>query len=185
MSCVVGYKYGSNVYMVYDSIEYAPEDGTFRKTSMDKCFLKDNILFGIVGSIRAVSVIKYKFKIPLKPKGMDDIEYLSTDFTDELIKILEKNECINTCECGEKVANCTILLGYNNKLYEVFQDFYIGEVIDPPYESIGSNSQFAMGSMYALQNDEKLKPEEKLMISLEAVKQFSTTVCYPFKILRI
>lgn len=185
MSCVVGYNYKSHIYMAYDSIEYSADDATYRTTSMDKCFIKGNMLFGIVGSIRAVSLIKYKFKIPPKGKIEDDQEYLSTVFIDSLIKVLEKNDCLAKSEDEGRMSNCNLLIGYNKKLYEMFQDFYIGEIIDPPYEAIGANCSYALGSMHSLHYNEIYKPEEKLLMSLEAVKKFSTTICNPFKILRI
>jgi len=186
MSCVVGYNYKSNIYMAYDSIEFSPDDNTYRITPVDKCFIKNNILFGVVGSIRAASLIKYKFKIPNRGKIKDDHEYLSTVFVDNLIKLLTDHGCVNKSDSEDKyIANCNLLIGFHKKLYEIFQDFYVGEIIDPPYEAIGSNGSYAMGAMYALHHNEIYKVEEKLMMSLEAVKRFSTTICNPFKILRI
>lgn len=187
MSCIIGYVHNNKVYMCHDSIEICDADHSYKISSIDKCFIKKNILFGCVGSIRAMSLFKYKLKFDLQKKGMSDHEYLSTIIADSIRGLLVDYECMVKDEnCDEKVlANSQMLIGYKGKLYQMYSDFYVGEIQYPKYEAIGYSGSYAVGALYALENNHNMTPEEKLLLAMSAVRKFTVTICEPYKIISI
>jgi len=186
MSCIIGYAKNGKVYMCYDSIEMSEVDYSYRVTSTDKCFIKKNILFGCVGSIRAISLFKYKLNFSLPKKGMTDHEYLSTFVVDSIRDLFIDYGCMVKSNDGEeKVLTSTqMLIGYNGKLYELYPDLYVGEIIQPQYEAIGFNGSYAMGALYALESID-MSIEKKMLIAMSSVRKFAVTICDPYKIVSI
>jgi len=186
MSCIIGYADNEKVYMCYDSIEICDADHSYKVTTTDKCFIKKNILFGCVGSIRAITLFKYKLNFDLQKKGMSDHEYLSTIVIDRIRDLFVDYGCMIKNDDGEEkvLANSQMLIGYKGKLYEMYPDFYVGEIANPSYEAIGFNGSYALGSLYALESS-NMTPEEKLLFSMSAVRKFAVTICEPYKIISI
>ena len=82
------------------------------------------------------------------------------------------------------LTSTQMLIGYNGKLYELYPDLYVGEIIQPQYEAIGFNGSYAMGALYALESID-MSIEKKMLIAMSSVRKFAVTICDPYKIVSI
>ncbi|NOR27571.1 MAG: hypothetical protein GQ540_03465 [Lutibacter sp.] len=116
---------------------------------------------------------------------MTDYEYLCTDFIDEVIKCFKDNGFSNINNNEE--SGGTFLIGYKSNLYCIESDYQVAMVKDS-YDSCGSGSNYALGSMKTLYNwdsFEDCEPEVYITEALSAAEYFSCGVYKPFNIVSL
>lgn len=174
MTCIVAITDGSKIYMGGDSAA-AEMEGNFVTSRIEpKVFVKDNYIIGYAGSFRLGKLVEHLFELP-KPSGDLD-KFMNTIFLSELRECFEENKLDNSedKDAGE------LLIGINGRLYEFNSDWHIGQNAYE-YNSIGSGSQFAMGSLFSTRRIKS--PSARITLALEASEAFSPYVRRPFTIL--
>lgn len=181
MTCIVGFKREGDVFIGGDS---AATDGNLgiRVRADEKVFRKDDMIFGVTGSVRLMQLLRYSFIPPNQAVGQDDFGYLCSSWIGGLSKCLQDNGC-------SKIENNAVempgefLLGFNSNLYHVYADMQVA-VNSLPYDACGCASDYALGVMAAV-NDGDMEPEEKITKALEVAEAFSAGVRGPFIIERL
>lgn len=178
MTCIVGFVENGKVYIGGDSAGVLNTNIELRKDK--KVFKKGDMIFGFTGSFRMGQILKYHFIAPENKKD-SDLEYLCTDFIDELtFQFLDKKYA--KIDNNEAIGG-TFLLGYKGHLYCVQDDFQVSELINN-YDSCGCGANFALGALYAMEN-QSMPPEERIETALKAAEHFSNAVQGPFDIVKI
>lgn len=181
MSCASGIQVKNKVFIGVDSCAADDDSNTIRKD--EKIFKKGKFLIAFVGSFRMFQVIRYYLKIP-QQRTKDDFGFLCTTFVNSLRNCLKKNGTL-IIEEETKVEGMegSLLIGYKGRLYVIDEDFHVG-VTKSGYDSIGSGSPYALGSLLSTENLIK-DPEERIQLSLKSAATFSNSVDEPFKIMSI
>lgn len=131
---------------------------------------------GFTSSFRMGQLLRYKFVPPEHPVGMDDFEYLVTNFIDSIRKAFFDNGF------GKKDNNegGTFLIGYNGKIYNIGSDFQVGIPVND-YDAVGSGRDLALGALHATKT---VKPVKRLTMALEAASAYNAGVAPPYLILK-
>jgi hypothetical protein len=152
-----------------------------------KVFKKGDFIIGYTTSFRMGNILEFSFDPPLAGKNGYNREYMNTCFIDAIrdsFLVGGFSQMIDMRESGGE-----FLVGVEDRLYEVSDDFQIGEYINS-YIAVGSGDNHAMGALSAIDIIEKDLPkkyhrtiEEKITIGLESASQFSGWVSEPFDII--
>lgn len=179
MTCIVGLVDKGKVYIGGDS---AGTSGYYLFSRADeKVFKKEEFIFGFTTSFRMGNLIRYKLNIPKRTENQETDNYLYTDFIDSIINCFKQNNYASIN--NNVVEGGTFLFGYRGNLYRVEDDFQLAKGV-LNYDSCGCGFDIARGCLYGLSNI-KMKPEDKILKSLEAAEQFSSGVRRPFNIVSI
>ena len=177
MTCIVGIAEKGKVYIGGDSAGVAGLQTVVRSDS--KVFHRQGVSFGFTTSFRMGQLLRYKLKVPNHPKTKDDVEYLTTDFIDSVIKCFETNKFAN--KDGEQISGGSFIIGYRGNIYEVGSDFQLA-VPSEGYSSVGCGDQIALGSLFSTKNF-KMKPKDRIILALEAATAYSGGVLPPYTII--
>jgi ATP-dependent protease HslVU (ClpYQ) peptidase subunit len=169
MSCVIGLLNEGKLYMASDGLA-TTEDGERRPVICIKLFKNKNYLIGYTGSVRHGQVLGPKFFEP--PTNI-------YDFPDAAREKFIESGCILTTENNQQVHGSNILIGFNGRLFEVLIDFQINEV-SGDFTSIGSGSQYAMGSLFATKKWKS--PEKRIINALDCAKEYVGSCGKPYTI---
>jgi hypothetical protein len=165
--------------MISDSIAVNSCDFTCRITKNEKVFIKNNIIFGCVGSVRVSQVIMNDLVIPEQLPTTSDLSYLCIDLIAAIHGCLDKT-IVNT----EEVGDSDILIGYKGKIYRLEGCTQLLEIVSN-YDAIGCGSETAVGALYAIESylKDDLTIKEKLELAIDSVSNFSVGLKKPYKIL--
>jgi 20S proteasome alpha/beta subunit len=179
MTCIVGIVAKDGVYMGCDSLASEPDSlNKYPIKGVFKVFHNGPFLMGACGSFRMCQILQHSFKPPKKPKSMEDMEFMTTKFVNEIRRCFLKRG-FGTIMKGESNLGGNFLVGYNGRLYDVRDDFQINEW-EWGYATAGSGSSFALGSLFMTESNE---PEERIIYALETAAHFNAGVAPPFHIL--
>jgi len=179
MTCIVGIVHQGSVYMGGDSAVGFPDSFDVGQVRHPKVFVNGPMLIGWCGSFRMGQLLQYSLKIPKKVKSMDDMHFMTTLFTDAVMKCFYDGGFGSANEEEESVGG-DFLVGFNGKLYYAQGDYSIIEW-QKPYVAIGSGKSFALGSLYMTDGDE---PENRIRKALEVAAHFNAGVIAPFYVLK-
>jgi ATP-dependent protease HslVU (ClpYQ) peptidase subunit len=185
MTCIVGYVDKDYIYMGADSFGSNGHFGKARKDTklFTKLVSQKYMLIGYTSSFRMGQLLKWKFTPPEIPEDMNVEKYMNTLFIDEVIKCFTEN---GYGEIDKNVkSGGTFLVGYKGRLFEIEDDYQVGEFISP-IGACGCGFLVARGAMEALlKYDKNIKPERLLRLALEISAGNLVGVGGPFKIMRI
>ena len=172
MTCIVGLLDKGKIYMGGDSAGVARLALSIRADQ--KVFIKDDFIMGFTTSFRMGQLLRYNLEIPTICKNIDLFEYMVTSFVEAVRKCLKDGGFAEKKDEKEKAG--TFLVGYQNRLFCIDEDYQVGEQLLPFY-AIGCGDNIALGALFA---NEHLKSEERILQALEAAEQFSAGVRRPF-----
>lgn len=175
MTCIAGIAKNGKVYIGADSVGVSDHNRSIRNDS--KVFIVGEFLIGFTTSFRMGQLLQYSLKVPKKSDNMPVMEYLITVFIPKLQDCLKSG----TFE-GEDGGGGVFLLGYNGKLYKIWQDFQVEEP-KCQYSACGSGENLALGSLYSTTSNEDCS--QRIMDALNAAEAFNTNVAGPFNVLSI
>jgi hypothetical protein len=179
MTCVIGLLKDKKIYMGADNVCSTKE--YLQKRADPKVFIKDTMIFGCTSSYRMINLLQYQFEIPhFDTKTTSDV-YMYTIFIEDVRKLFKNKgftEINNNVETGG-----TFIVGFQNNLYEIQNDFQISKHTDS-FCCIGTGMYFAYGAMKALQCS-NLTAEEQIIKSLEISEYYDPFVRRPFTILNL
>jgi hypothetical protein len=177
MTCIAGVIDGDKVYIGGDSAGVGGYYLTIRSDS--KVFKKGEMIFGFTSSFRMGQLLRYKLQIPYhKPDVPLDV-YMHTEFIDAVRTCLKEGGYASNKD-GEETGG-TFLVGYRGRLFQIEDDFQIGENV-VPYDAVGCGMELALGSLYSTNGSDR-SPEDRVRLALMAAEQFSAGVRGPFTII--
>jgi ATP-dependent protease HslVU (ClpYQ) peptidase subunit len=170
MSCVIGLIQNGKSYMGCDGLATTC-DGEIRPIVANKIIINGPFVIGYTGNIRSGQLMKpYYFKVP---KTIEDLP-------DAIRKQLIDKGCISFSEEKTESTQSNFLIIFKNKLYEILIDFQLNE-ISGDFSAIGAGSSYAFGSLFSTK---KMKdPKERILMGLQAAKEYCAFVGEPFSII--
>lgn len=181
MTCIVGLVHEGVTYIGGDSLGSNGYSKTVRK---DKKVFKlkdtDNAILGFTSSFRMGQLLMYATGlIDSRDEPNIDHKYLVTKFVPNVISTFEHGG-FGKNHSGDKSGG-TFLLGYKGKLYNIEDDYQVGESSDN-YDACGSGVYFALGSLHATEGAD-LSPVERIRLALQAASKFNVSVAPPYYIM--
>ena len=183
MTCIVGIVDNDKVWMGADSCGCDNYNKFIRKDT--KLFKNGEFLIGYTSSFRMGQLLRFQCSFPKYTKDLyeDEYQYMCTDFIEE-IRAVFRDYGYSRIDSNENSGG-TFLVGFNGRLFEVADDFQVGELIIP-YNSVGSGKLYAIGSMHTQYNYGNVNnPKAFLEAALEAATEFSIGVEGPYTIMSI
>lgn len=179
MTCIVGIidKDTGKVFIGGDSA--SSNDSSITIIKDPKVFKNGDFLFGCTTSFRMMQLLKYSLKLP--PVKEDIIEYMCTDFIDAVRKCFKDGGYMQKYTGGDERGG-TFLVGYEDKLFKIEEDFQVSQSANG-IDACGCGEYFALGALYAMENNSIIQSSEKVLKALHVAEELSTWVCGPFKIL--
>jgi hypothetical protein len=105
-------------------------------------------------------------------------KYLVTDFVNAIRACLKKAGYEKKDEGEEQGGE--ILLGWQGRLFHIFEDYQVGEA-SIGYDAVGGGTSVALGAMFATHHLNML-PEERIRLALQAATYHCRSVRPPFLI---
>ena len=177
MTCILGLIDDGKMYMGADSAGVSGWDILIQKPS--KIFIAGSCIIGVAGDPRALQLLRYSFKLPDHPEGMENEEYIAVLFTDAVREVMKIAGYAKKENEQEKIDS-TILVAYRGELFRIESNYQFIQVTQN-YFAVGGGSLESLGSMYATQ-DIALTPENRITRALEASEAFNMGVRAPFHI---
>lgn len=122
-------------------------------------------LIGQTGDLRLLNLLRYRFRVPARQEGQDDLHYLNTSFVDALRSCF-KDAGFATTTNGQDSMDGALLVGWRGRLFKIGPNYCILETATP-YFAVGCGDDFAVGALTALEGQE-MAPEERLRLALES-----------------
>ena len=182
MTCIVGLIENGTTYIGGDSLG---SNGHTKVSRRDKKVFKlkdtDNALIGYTSSFRMGQLLMYATDlIDKRDEPNIDHEYLVTKFIPNIINLFEDGGYAKRYDSGDKMGG-TFLLAYKDKLYNIGNNFQVGESFEN-FDACGGGEEFALGSLSSTVSM-NLKPEERIRLALQAASKFSVSVAPPYYII--
>lgn len=179
MTAIVGLVHDNTVYLGGDSAGVAGYSLTVRADA--KVFTTGPYVMGFTSSFRMGQLLRYSFK---PPKWMDqgveetrDVpRFMATTFVDAVRETLKTGGWLK--KDSEREDGGTFLVGAAGRLFEIHDDFQVGEAADG-YAAVGCGDDIALGALYATARS-RMKPQRRVRLALEAAERFSAGVRGPF-----
>lgn len=176
MTCIVGMidRKTNKVIIGADSAASTNDSVVIRKDT--KVFKKGAFVIGCTSSFRMIQLLRFKLVLP-DINDKDIYEYLCTDFIDAVRECFSEGGFLQKDKDNQELGG-QFLVGYKDRLFMVDSDFQVAES-DNDYSCIGCGESYAMGALYAVENEE-INAYEKVYKALHAAALFSPFVGEPF-----
>lgn len=179
MTVIVGVVEGDTVWMGGDS---AYSMGSFLAVrATPKVFKNGPFLIGCCGGPRVRDVLRYAFDPPKHPRGMDIARYMRVAFVDGMREALKRAGVLRKAQDVEELTDSAILVAYRGRLFEIEEDFQVGEPMDD-FGAVGSGSEVALGALVVTGT---VTPRKRILGALAASERYNTTVRRPFYVLQM
>ena len=180
MTCIVGIVKKEKVYIGGDSAGVDGYSISYRKDP--KVFKRGEFIFGFTSSFRMGQLLMFgkELNIRKQKSNEDTYEYMVKVFTKGVRKLFKRGGYMKEKDGGEEGG--IFLVGYNGRLFSIFEDFQVGENIDG-FDSVGCGGKLALGSLFTT-SKLNLKPKERVKMALNAAEKFSGGVSSPFNIVQ-
>lgn len=181
MTCIVAVAHDGKVVMGGDSAA-VDSNWDLGLGAESKVWQQGPVLFGACGSFRVSQVIRWRMHLPTPDPDDEPLAYIVGPLVDAIRQSLAEAGALTTWQedSTEELTDSGLLLGYNGRVFEVFADFGIGELVNG-YGTVGCASPIALG---ALAVTEGMKPRQRVQAALEAAERHSAGVRGPFTIIK-
>lgn len=176
MTVIAALAEDGHVYMSGDSAVVNSNTLGLQRISDPKVIKKGDMLFGTCGSVRLAQIIRYLFKVPGDNLKTDGSDYVIKVLLPELKVCMEDNDYLNGDEESFGGGDA-ILIGYQGKLYTIYQDF-AALCSSDGIEAIGIAADLAIGALAA--QDTNKDAIQRLNIAMLACEKFNSMVRAPF-----
>lgn len=184
MTVAVGYIEDHTVYIGVDSYL---DVGYQRLHDLGKKIITigDMIIAG-AGWTATLSLIKaHENQLPnvtnLAGREQNESKFLTREFLPKVRQICKESE-FSEIEKGSFSINTELLIGWRGKLFTVYGNFAIANKTDLNYAAIGVGGPYALGSMFAVNNEPSrvLAPKDRVLLALVAAGEHCSSVRQPF-----
>lgn len=178
MTCIVGLVDGKGSVLIGgDSAGVAGLSVRLRRDV--KVFrVGDEMVVGMCGSFRMGQLLRYNLTPPAHPEGEDPHSYMVRLFVDAARQTFKEGGFSKLEDGVEEMPHSAFLIGYRGRLFEIDEDYQVGEVYDG-YASVGCGEEFALGVLYATQKSGRTMLWRARQ-ALECASHFSGGVRPPF-----
>lgn len=174
MTCIVGLEHDGGVTLGGDAAAVEGLRVTVR-TDPKVFTVGDDYLIGFEDSFRMGQILRFRLRVPSQ-KCADPFEHMATTFVDAVRKAFTAAGFARNDD-GEESGG-SFLVAYRGRLYAVDSDYHVGHSA-AGYESIGSGSEFALGSLGSTIGP----PERRVRLALTVAARHCAGVVPPFTIL--
>lgn len=147
----------------------------------EKVFRNGPMLFGFTTSFRMGQILRFSLTVPRRHPDDDIDKWMATEFIDAVRKVLT-DKAWSKKDDGQDVGG-TFLVGYESRLFVIYDDFQVGEAADG-FAAVGSGESEALGALHAMAGLD-LSPKAKIRTALEAAERLNAAVRAPFTILEM
>jgi len=184
VTCVVGVRHEGVVYIGADSLSSDRVEAQVRKDP--KVFTLGEFVIGFTSSWRMGQVLRYHFKPPAIPDGLDLHAYMVLHFVEELRTTAKKAAIAEVQNSVESLGK--FLVGIRGRLFCIESDFQVGEALQD-YAAVGSGAAYALGAMHFQRLRAYLMPQPRypfaeIECALEAAAEHSPYVRGPWLLSR-
>ncbi len=185
MTCIVAIKdhVRGSVIMGGDSAGVCSDHSIIIRKDPKVFKIGEEFIIGFTSSFRMGQLLMFNLKTPKHPKGISTYKYMVSLFVESVRDCFEKGGYTTTTEEGEERGG-VFLVGYRGRIFEIAMDFQVAESVDD-YVSVGCGDYFALGSLYATDEEEGMSPLQRLEKALDAATYFSGGVAQPYTILEL
>jgi ATP-dependent protease HslVU (ClpYQ) peptidase subunit len=177
MTCIVALVDGDDVIVGGDSAAVAGLNVIVRKDH--KVFHNGPAVMGFTTSFRMGQLLRFNLDIVEKHPNIDAYEWMCKMVIPEVRHTLKEGGLAQIEDNVE--SGGTFLMGAYGRLFEVDEDFQVGEPHDE-YAAVGCGTDFALG---ALAVSEWMDPVQRVLEALKVAAKFSGGVRPPFNIIRL
>lgn len=182
MTCIVGIKDGSRIYLAGDKLGSSPL--LKRNYRHSKVFFAGEFLVGTCGSYRLGQLLKNRLsEISLKNEFGNPMEILVNIVVPEIQKIYEDNNISNSARVGNLIKieedSCQLIVGFRKRLFEIVSDLSVLEALDD-FTAVGFGCQYALGS---LNETKELSPEKRIEKAFKTAFKYNPFVSGEFDII--
>jgi len=174
MTCIVGLKTPTRLYMGADSLFTSGDSAFYNKES--KVFGRDGYLIGVTGSLRVSQILQFHKDSLVSPLGIpqkDLFGFLCSEFIPLLIETLDKSHYLSS-EDGLRKMDGIILLGTHGRLFTIWQNFQVMEYPEE-FSVVGSGQYEAQGSLMTTKKYD-IPPKERIRLAIKAAIHYNATV---------
>jgi ATP-dependent protease HslVU (ClpYQ) peptidase subunit len=175
MTCIAAVVEGDRIWMGGDSAFSERWSMSLVARANQKVFRNGPFLIGVCGSARVLDVLRYTFKPPKQPRGVDVSRYMRSVFIDA-VRAAMKDAGVMWKENNLEEIESSVLVGYRGRLFCIEGDFQVGEAIDD-FSAVGSGGDVALG---ALTVTEGVPARKRLLAALGAAERYNAGVRRPF-----
>lgn len=177
MTAIAAIAHGGKIWIGGDSAGVGGLSLHIRKDP--KVFVKGEFLIGYTSSFRMGQLLRY-YLSPARPKeGQGEFEYMVCDFVPAIRSIFKEHGYLRVKDSQD--AGGTFLIGWRGKLFEIFDDFQVAELLTP-FNACGCGVDLALGSLHSTEQY-NISPRDRIELALSAAEAFSAGVRRPFVIL--
>lgn len=178
MTAIVGIETDEGVWIAGDSLASDTQTGSKVLRTDTKVFKLGDFLIGFTGSYRLGQIIKFNMDpTPYRSKDGSMEEFMVNSFVPEIRKALSRHDISDTKIAEEAFE---VLVGHRGKLWHIQTDLSVAHHQNR-YDSIGSGSDFAAGSLHTSMG--WTDPVARINCALESAAAWSAYVAPPWIIL--
>lgn len=182
MTCIVGFSLKGKVYIGGDSAG-SNWTGELTVRKDPKVFKNGACIMGFTTSFRMGDLLHYSLVVPERHPDEDIDKWIRTTFVDAIRSCLKTGGYAG--KTNETEAGGTFLVGYEGRLFEIQDDYQVGESVDP-YDAVGSGDAVAKGAMAAMiQLGSVGDPEQMIRIALGIAERNCRGVRAPFTVVTL
>lgn len=179
MTCIVAIKDKDGIWIGGDSAGITGYDITIRKDP--KVWSNGDFIYGITSSFRMGQLLRYRFTPPFHNPDKETLEYMATDFVDQVREVLKQGGYTTITNNEEEGGN--FLVVYKSEIFNIYSDFQVGISVDG-YDTVGCGSPYAKAVLFNLRKT-KISSKQKILKALETAEYFSAGVCAPFNLVQL
>lgn len=169
MTCIVAVSDKTQVWMGADALATNGHLDKY-KMSMPKVWERGEFVFGGAGSATMLQSLRATF-VPDVSSYSDD--YMYGHFVEQL-----REFTASTGQGSKLEFSNQMLIGFNGSIYKVMEDYFINKTQES-YDSIGSGSPYALGSLTRTHGD----PRKRITRALEAAVEHNAGCEGPFTLI--
>lgn len=174
MTAIVALNDGGHIWMGGDSAGVEPSSLRLTVRRDEKVFINGEFIIGGTTSFRMLNLLRYSFKPPEKPIGVNDDYFMNTVFIDSIRQCFRDGGFASKCD--ERESGGSFIVGFNKQLYIIQEDYQVGIPLDN-FAAVGCGDQVCLGSMYSTVGQ---NPSNRIITALEAAERHSAGVRGPF-----
>ena len=189
MTCVAAIKYRGKVWVCADSASSMSGCGVDYRAD-PKVFRVGPFVIGGTTSWRMLQLLRFgegsHTLATLKPPAKKDpLKFMVRKFVPRVRKIFKEAKFMHVKDGKE--SGGYFIVAWGNHLFCVVDDFQVAETLDD-YCAVGCGHEFAKGALFLSETmvnpSDRMRPEARLTIALEAAAHHSCYVAPPFKTLK-
>ncbi len=185
MTCIVAIAHEGAVLMGGDAAAVDDTNYAIGTCAEPKVWVAGPVAFGACGSFRVAQLLRWRMNVPMPDPADDALSYVVGPLVDAMRTVLAEGGALTTWDTDstEELTASGLLLGIAGRVFEVYSDFGVGELVEP-YGSVGCGSMLALGALAATEGL-RVRPRRRIELALDAAERHSAGVRGPHTIVEL